>query len=74
MIVGTHTTTANEHDSKGLEPLLKKVNRTHKRKGVFADKGYKAPYNDKLLKENGIKDRIMHKAYNLSSINQNSCN
>jgi len=63
MIVGTHTTTANEHDSKGLSPLLKKVKRTHKRKGVVADKGYKVPDNDELLKDDKIKNRIMHKAY-----------
>lgn len=63
MIVGTHTTTANEHDSKGLGPLLKKVKKTHQKKGVFADKGYKVPANDELLKDRIIKNRIMHKAY-----------
>jgi len=70
MIVGTHTTTANEHslsrffgNSKGLGPLLKKVKKTHQKKGVFADKGYKVPANDELLKDGTIKNRIMHKAY-----------
>lgn len=63
MIVGTHTTTANEHDSKGLAPLLKKVKKVHRKKGVFTDKGYKVPDNDKLLKKERTKNRIMHKAY-----------
>ena len=63
MIVGTHTTTANEHDSKGLKPLLKKVKKIHKKKGVFADKGYKVPDNDKLLAKEKISNRIQHKAY-----------
>jgi IS5 family transposase len=63
MILGVHTTTANEHDSKGLKPLLKKIPKRHKQKGVSADKGYKVPDNDKLLKSQGIKNRIQHKAY-----------
>jgi len=69
MIVGTHTTT-NEHslsrsygNSKGLAPLLKKVKKAHRKKGVFADKGYKVPDNDKLLKDGKMKNRIVHKAY-----------
>lgn len=63
MILGVHTTTANEHDSKGLEPLLDKIPKSHKKKGVWADKGYKVPANDQLLKEQRIKNRLMHKAY-----------
>ena len=63
MILGVHTTTANEHDSKGLEPLLKKIPKRHKEKGVWTDKGYKVPNNDKLLKDENIKNRIQHKAY-----------
>ncbi len=62
MVLGVHTTTANEHDSKGLEPLIKKVPKTQ-RKDVMADKGYKSKDNDKMLKKNGSKSRIMHKAY-----------
>ena len=63
LVLGVHTTTANEHDSKGLEPLLEKLDKTDTKKGVFTDKGYKVPDNDKLLKEKGIKNRIQHKAY-----------
>lgn len=63
LVLGVHTTTANEHDSKGLEPLLEKLDKPDTKKGVFTDKGYKVPDNDKLLKENGIKNRIQHKAY-----------
>lgn len=63
MVVGVHTTTANEHDSKGLKPLLKKVSKKQKKRGVWADKGYKVPDNDAYLKEEKIKNRIQHKAY-----------
>jgi len=63
MVLGVHTTTANEHDSKGLKPLLKKLGEKEIQDGVFTDKGYKVPDNDELLKEKGIKNRIQHKAY-----------
>lgn len=63
MILAVHTTTANEHDSKGLKPLLKKIGKRYKQKGVFTDKGYKVPANDELLKSENIKNRIQHKAY-----------
>ena len=63
MIVGTHTTTANEHDSKGLSLLLSKVKKKHRKPGVFADKGYKVPDNEELLEDGKMKDRIMHKTY-----------
>lgn len=62
MILGVHTTTANEHDSKGLGSLIKKVPKSQ-RKQVMADKGYKSKANDEILKKNGSKSRIMHKAY-----------
>lgn len=62
MILGVHTTTANEHDSKGLEPLIKKVPKSQRRQ-VMADKGYKSKANDKMLKDKGSKSRIMHKGY-----------
>jgi IS5 family transposase len=58
-----HTTTANEHDSKGFKPLMKKVPKSKLKKGTFADKGYKVPANDEYLEENKIKNRIQHKAY-----------
>lgn len=63
LILSVHTTTANQHDSKGLKPLLKKTPKKYLRKGLAADKGYKVPDNDNLLKENNIKNRIMYKAY-----------
>ena len=62
LVEGVHTTTANEHDSKGLKPLLKKV-KSKKIKGIYTDKGFKVPDNDQLLKENCLKNRIQHKAY-----------
>jgi IS5 family transposase len=58
-----HTTTANEHDSKGLKPLIKKTSKQRIKKGIFTDKGYKVPDNDELLKEEVLKNRIQHKAY-----------
>lgn len=62
MVEAVHTTTANEHDSRGLEPVLKKVPKK-KKEGVFTDKGFKVPDNDEYLKKSGIKNRIQHKAY-----------
>lgn len=58
-----HTTPANEHDSKGLKPLLKKAGKKNISDRLMADKGYQVPDNEELLKEMGIKNRIQHKAY-----------
>jgi len=63
LVTAVHTTTANEHDSKGLKPLLKKTPRSKVKKGTNADKGYKVPDNDQLLEELKIKNRLQHKAY-----------
>lgn len=63
MILAVHTTKANEHDSKGLTPLVNKLPRRYTKGGVFADKGYKVPVNDEFLEDKKIKNRIMHKAY-----------
>lgn len=63
IILAVHTTTANEHDSKGLKEVINKTPKAQMIEGVFADKGYKTPENDKLLKDNKIKNRIQHKAY-----------
>lgn len=62
MIEAVHTTTANEHDSRGFEQVLNKVSKK-KKKEVLADKGYKVPSNDKYLELHNIKNRIQHKAY-----------
>jgi len=62
IILGVHTTTANEHDSKGLEPLMDKIPKSQ-RKQVMADKGYKSKANDQMLKDKGSKNRVMHQAY-----------
>lgn len=63
LVTAVHTTTANEHDSKGLKPLIKKTPNKKIKKGVFADKGYKVPVNDEFLEKKKIKNRIQHKAY-----------
>ena len=62
LVVAVHTTAANQHDSKGLKPLLKKTPKRYKDKGVSADKGYKVPDNDHFLAKDKIKNRVMHKA------------
>ncbi|MXW14927.1 MAG: IS5 family transposase [Rhodothermaceae bacterium] len=62
MILAVHTTPANEHDSKGLVPLIQKV-RTQHRQEVLADKGYKSKANDEFLAVHGSRSRIMHKGY-----------
>ena len=63
LVLSVHTTTANEHDSKGLKKIIKKTPKENMKKGILGDKGFKVPDNDKLLKEEGIKNRIQHKAY-----------
>jgi transposase, IS5 family len=62
IVESVHTSPANEHDSRALEPVLDKVT-GKKKQSVFTDKGYKVPDNDKYLKAHGIKNRIQHKAY-----------
>lgn len=63
LVLAVHTTPANEHDSRGLEPLINSLDKDFLANGLSADKGYKVPQNDKILKERGIKNRIQHKAY-----------
>ena len=62
MILAVHTTSANEHDSQELVPLIKKV-RTRRRQEVMADKGYKSNANDEFLVACGSRPRIMHMGY-----------
>jgi IS5 family transposase len=63
LILAVHTTTANEHDSKGLAPLIEKLPKEELKGGVLADKDYQVASNNALLKEKSIKNRLMHKAY-----------
>lgn len=63
LVEAIHTTPANEHDSKALKKLLAKTPGRKTAGGVFADKGYKVPDNDKILSTKKIKNRIQHKAY-----------
>lgn len=63
LVLAVHTTTANEHDSKGFGKVLDKTPKKKMKKGVYADKGFKVPDNDKYLKDREIKNRIQHKAY-----------
>ncbi len=70
LVSAVHTTTANEHDSKGLEELINKTPLAQMSSGVFADKGYKTSNNDKVLKNKKIKNRIQHKAYRNKPLTQ----
>jgi IS5 family transposase len=63
MQLSVHTTTANEHDSKGLKPCLENQDEALAVTSCFSDKGYQVPDNAVLLKERKIKNRIQHKAY-----------
>ncbi|MDT9499278.1 IS5 family transposase [Capnocytophaga canimorsus] len=62
LVLAVHTTPANKHDSKGLIPLLEKLDNERIKKGVFTDKGYASKANREYLKERKSKDRIQHKA------------
>ncbi|MEO0686829.1 MAG: IS5 family transposase, partial [Cyanobacteria bacterium J06649_11] len=68
MIEAVYTTTANEHDSKGLIPLLKKIPKA-KKKEIWADKGYKTAANDQQLEEENIKNRAQDKGYRNKPLN-----
>ncbi|HMT78157.1 MAG TPA: transposase [Saprospiraceae bacterium] len=55
MIHCVGTTTANEHDSQGLLPLLEKLPNEFKVDGIFCDKGYQEPKNKEYLQRKKIK-------------------
>ena len=69
IVLGVHTSPANEHDSRGLGPLIEKIDPEDRPK-VAADKGYKSKANDQLLEENGSKSELMHKAYRNKPLTQ----
>jgi len=62
MQLSVHTTTANEHDSKGLKSCLENQDEKLAVSSCFTDKGYQVPDNIVLLKS-PVKNRIQHKAY-----------
>lgn len=62
VILSVHSTPANEHDSKGLIPLIRKTPKSQ-RKQVFTDKGYRSQGNIEFLSSKGSSSRIMYKAY-----------
>jgi len=67
MQLSVHTTTANEHDSKGLKPCLENQDEELAITECLTDKGYQVPDNVELLKlpikSKKVKNRIQHKAY-----------
>jgi IS5 family transposase len=63
MQLSVHTTTANEHDSKGLRPCLENQDEYLAVSSCYADKGYQVPDNEDFLKKRNVKNRILHKAH-----------
>jgi IS5 family transposase len=76
MQLSVHTTTANEHDSKGFSHCMENQDEKLAVTECYADKGYQVPNNVEYLKNleveldvNGeakkrkVKNRIMHKAH-----------
>ena len=67
MQLSVHTTTANEHDSKGLKPCLENQDEEIAISACLTDKGFQVPDNVTLfkspIKNRKVKNRIMHKAY-----------
>lgn len=61
LVKGVYTTTANEHDSKGLQPLLERI--ANQCESIYADKGYKSKANDELIAKHKLKNRVQDKAY-----------
>jgi IS5 family transposase len=67
MQLSVHTTTANEHDSKGLKPCLENQDESLAITSCYTDKGYQVPENVTFLqhpvKNRKVKNRIQYKAY-----------
>ncbi|XOD67489.1 MAG: hypothetical protein ACMUEL_05975 [Flavobacteriales bacterium Tduv] len=61
MILAVHSVAANEHDSRGLKLLIRKLG--YKPREVYAEKAYQAPANVSYFHTRAIKDRIQKKAY-----------
>ncbi|XOD67736.1 MAG: hypothetical protein ACMUEL_07430 [Flavobacteriales bacterium Tduv] len=69
MILAVHIVAANEHDSIGLKPLIRKLG--YKPREVYAEKDYQVPATISYFHSRDIKGRIQKKAYKnrpLSSI------
>lgn len=62
LIETVHTTSANEHDNKAIEPLLKKTGKKKLKDGLYGDKGYFGKNHDKTLEKFEVKNRIQKKA------------
>lgn len=69
MIDAVTTVSANVNDSKTLAVLLSMLPQDRKEE-ILADKGFKTPENDELLKQQNIKNRIMDKAYRNRPLSQ----
>lgn len=61
IILTVFSTTANEHDSKGLEAVVTKLGKGLSNR-VKADKGYTSKKNKEVLKKEGFKSGLMYKA------------
>ncbi|MFR9542831.1 MAG: IS5 family transposase [Rikenellaceae bacterium] len=58
LILGVHTTPANESDIRNLKPVLDKIE-LEPRATVEGDKGYKSANNDGVIAKRGLRNRIM---------------
>ena len=67
MQLSVHTTTANEHDSQGLQPCLENRDEALAVTSCYTNKGYQVPDNASLLqlpvKNRKVKNCIQHQAY-----------
>ncbi|XOD66530.1 MAG: hypothetical protein ACMUEL_00245 [Flavobacteriales bacterium Tduv] len=61
MILAVHSVATNEHDSRGLKPLISKLR--YKVREVYADKSYQVLANVSYFHNQDIKDRIQKKLY-----------
>ncbi|XOD67891.1 MAG: transposase [Flavobacteriales bacterium Tduv] len=61
MILAVRSVAANNHDNRGLNPLISKLEYTSRE--VYADKGYQVPANVSYFHSLSIKYRIQKKNY-----------
>ncbi|XOD68034.1 MAG: hypothetical protein ACMUEL_09230 [Flavobacteriales bacterium Tduv] len=66
----SHSVAANEHNSRGGNPLIRKLG--YKAREVYAEKDYQVPANVSYFHSRGIKDRIQKKAYRNRTLSKNS--
>ncbi|XOD67200.1 MAG: hypothetical protein ACMUEL_04270 [Flavobacteriales bacterium Tduv] len=61
MTLAVYTLAANEHDNRGLKPLISKLG--YKPRKVYENIGYQVPANVSYFHSRSIKNLIQKKAY-----------